>query len=134
VTRALLAWGPPVAWAGVLFLLSEWSSVPRSTWAALNDKVVHLALYAVLGASLAWGKRVGSEDPPHWALLLLGAGYGAVDEWHQNFVPRRHPSVADWFADVVGLLVGYLLVLGLWSLWKRSTSDLRSAPRGDAGR
>ena len=116
MNRTLLAWGPAVAWAAVLFLLSEWSALPRSTWAAENDKVVHVVLYTILGAALAWGRRHSAGTPPHWSLLLVGYGYGAVDEWHQSYVPRRQPSAGDLSADVIGVTLGYVLVAGIAAL------------------
>jgi len=128
VKRAVLAWGPAAVWAAVLFLSSEWSGLPRSVWAALNDKLIHLALYGVLGATLAWGKNSASTAPPHWALLLLGVAYGALDEWHQSFVPRRDPSLDDLLADVVGVGVGYLLLWLVSSRWGRIRSGGSSAP------
>jgi VanZ family protein len=38
------------------------------------------------------------------------AAVGALDEWHQDFIPRRSMSFADWIADSSGALVGILLV------------------------
>lgn len=116
MNRAFRTWGPAAVWAAVLFLLSETRSFPTSQWLAVNDKVVHLALYGVLGATLAWAKRYGPSRVPHWALILVGFAYGAVDEWHQRFVPRRHPSTWDFAADVAGVVAGYLLVLLAWRL------------------
>lgn len=110
--QTLIAWGPAAVWAAVLFLLSEVQGAPRPELAALNDKVVHLVLYGVLGATLAWGRRSSRAGVPHWALLLVGVAYGAADEWHQRFVPDRHASLADLAADVVGLSLGYLLLFG----------------------
>jgi VanZ family protein len=111
--RTLLAWGPALGWAAVLFALSELRSLPGplTPLAGINDKVAHLVLYTLLGAALAWG-RLRSPNPPRHALLLaLGIVYGALDEWHQAFVPGRTPSVLDWVADTVGVIVGYTLVL-----------------------
>lgn len=122
--QTLIAWGPAVLWAAVLFLLSELHGVPRSELAALNDKVVHLFLYGVLGAALGWGKRRSRPRIPHWSVLGVGFVYGAVDEWHQHFVPRRDPSLADFGADVVGVAVGYLLLLGAFRYFAgRRTAD-----------
>jgi len=41
--------------------------------------------------------------------ILVGAAYGALDEWHQSLVPGRDPSVGDWVADAVGVVLGFLL-------------------------
>lgn len=131
--RTLLAWGPAAAWAAVLFLLSEWSAVPRSTWAALNDKVVHVALFAVLGAALAWGRRHAAAAPPHWSLLLLGCGYGALDEWHQSYVPGRQPSAGDLAADMIGVTLGYALLTGATALWTGEGGSASTPPGAGGG-
>jgi VanZ family protein len=110
--RHLLAWGPAVLWVTVLFALSEFREVPEpfEPLAGINDKVIHVLLYTVLGAALAWGRHVGPLRPPHWVLLLAGVLYGALDEWHQSFVPGRTPSVGDWVADLAGVVLGYAAV------------------------
>jgi VanZ family protein len=74
-----------------------------------EDKVVHAALYATLGATLMWGRARAASPPPVWVLVSLGVLYGASDEWHQMFVAGRDPSVGDWVADTVGVLLGYWL-------------------------
>lgn len=81
---------------------------PGSRWLLVNDKVAHLCLYLVLGASLAWGRRRSGRGSP-WILLSLGLLYGALDEWHQGFVPGRTPSLGDLWADAVGLILGWFL-------------------------
>jgi VanZ family protein len=115
LTRAVLAWGPAVLWAAVLFLLSAQSDPPGSSLLDLipaGDKLAHFLLYAVLGALLAYGQ--GSEAKvPHVALLGGGALYGASDEWHQSFVPGRQVSAADWVTDCCGVGAGYWVGLSL---------------------
>ncbi len=110
VIQALLAWGPAALWAGVLFLLSEAQLDPGPGWLALNDKVVHLGLYGVLGATLAWGLRRGASSLRPLPLILLGVAYGVLDEWHQSFVPGRDPSTGDVLADAAGLILGFALM------------------------
>jgi VanZ family protein len=74
------------------------------------DKVVHVVLFAALAASGRWagvGRRVLA------ALLIV---YAAVSEVLQGITPlARSASVADWLADVVGVLLG----LALWGLLTR---------------
>jgi hypothetical protein len=69
------------------------------------DKVVHVVLFAALAASGRWagiGWRVLAS------LLVL---YAALSEVLQGVTPLgRSSSVADWLADVAGVLLG----LGLW--------------------
>ena len=77
--------------------------------AADADKLVHGGLYLILGLSLAWGKRRTESDVSGLLFLLMGMGYGALDEWHQSFVPGRHASVGDWVADSAGVMLGLVL-------------------------
>lgn len=46
---------------------------------------------------------------PDVVLMGLGGLYGALDEWHQSFVPGRTPDATDWLADVAGVIAGYSL-------------------------
>ena len=105
------AWGPAVTWAAVLFLLSEISTLPRAVELPDVDKVAHFGLYFLLGAALGWGYWASAAGAPHWLLVGLGVLYGVVDEWHQSFVPRRTPELGDFAVDVLGVAVGYILLL-----------------------
>jgi hypothetical protein len=72
------------------------------------DKLVHLLLFATLALSGRWaGIRAG----------VLGAAlvfYAAASEVVQGLSPlERSASVADWLADVAGVLVGLALAAGL---------------------
>jgi len=72
--------------------------------------MAHLVLYAVLGATLAWGKRCRPTSSPR-PVVLWGVGvlYGVSDEWHQAFTPGRDVSLGDLTADAVGVALGYWL-------------------------
>lgn len=110
MTNRLRPWGPAVAWAAFLFFLSALPGVDGPPYLFQGeDKVVHAGLYAVLGATLMWGRARTASPPPVWALVVLGLLYGASDEWHQSFVVGRDPSLGDWVADTVGVLLGYWL-------------------------
>ena len=106
-------WGPAVTWAVVLFLLSAWSNPTMPYLFEGSDKVVHAGLYSVLGLCLGFGRVRSPAPPAHLVLILVGALYGATDEWHQVFVRGRSPDWSDWIADVVGVVCGYLLILSL---------------------
>ncbi len=119
--QSLIAWGPAAIWAAVLFLFSELPPDVGTGGFEVNDKLVHLGLYSVLGAALAWGAwrtRRGIVG-----LLLLGFSYGAVDEWHQGFVPGRDPSMGDLLADGAGVIVGFLFVRWLLKSRTRGFGD-----------
>jgi len=113
----------------VLFLLSAWPDPPIPDFFRGSDKVAHASLYAVLGATLAWGRKGVLSPPGHWVMILIGALYGATDEFHQAFVRGRTPDWADWSADVMGVAVGYVLVLAL----VRMTTNSQSMEEGIDG-
>ena len=104
----VIGWGPAVLWAVVLFFLSEGSpsglTLPFGT-----DKVIHGVLYVVLGLALGWAWYRGGAAIPVSIVILMGLGYGVLDEWHQSFVPGRHASVGDAVADAVGVCVGFAI-------------------------
>ena len=107
--QPLIAWGPAAFWAVVLFMLSETQPDPDSVWLAINDKVIHLGLYFVLGGALSWGGWKARWNSPI-LLLFLGGAYGVLDEWHQSFVPGRDPSLGDVLADAAGVILGFFLI------------------------
>lgn len=108
----ILAWGPAVFWALVLFSLSEFRTTPSAVAPFLDipDKLLHFGLYVVLGGFLGWARRVSGTRLSHLFLIGLGCAYAAVDEWHQSFVPGRESDPMDWLADVIGVVAGYLIV------------------------
>jgi VanZ family protein len=109
VIKTLIGWGPAAFWAVVLFFLSETQPDSDSAWLAINDKVIHLGLYLVLGGTLSWGEWKASWNFPV-LLLLLGGAYGVLDEWHQSFVPGRDPSLGDVLADTAGVILGFFII------------------------
>ena len=70
----------------------------------LPDKLVHFCYFGVMTLLLAHG--VGRRWL--WLPLVLVPLVGALDEWHQLYVPGRDASVYDWMADLAGAIVaGY---------------------------
>jgi VanZ family protein len=94
-------------------LLSSAPDLPGQSWLPSGDKIAHLVLYGVLGATLAWGHHSSGRRISHVLLVLAGLLYGVSDEWHQSFVPGRNPSAGDLAADGVGTLVGYSASIAL---------------------
>lgn len=101
-------WLPPILWAALVLAVS---SIPASGLPSVGtgDKLPHLGLYAVLGWLTA---RALDRPVPRWPALALAALaialFGAIDEWHQRFIPGRHPEGADWIADLIGASLGLL--------------------------
>jgi hypothetical protein len=68
------------------------------------DKAIHAALFLALAFTGRWA---GARE----AVLVAGlVGYATVSELVQGLTPlARSATVADWLADVVGILIGLLL-------------------------
>ena len=106
-------WLPPLLWAAFILILT---SIPGSHLPALPsrnfDKIVHLAIYGVLGwlTARAWsgGSRVMVAA---LAVVVLISCFGALDEWHQQFIPQRSMDLLDWTADTAGATIGVLLAV-----------------------
>lgn len=77
-------------------------------WIKVALNLLHVPVYAGLAFCFlrVLSARQGAVDVP-WelaALTLLGtAGYAAVDEWHQSFVPGRRASFVDFILDLAGI-------------------------------
>ena len=98
-------WLPAVAWGVVILAVS---SFPRMDLAPRMfpgcDKVLHFIEYFVLGVGLRYWSGGGKP-----LFIMGGAGFAALDEFHQRYVPGRHASPLDWVADLSGIVVGFLI-------------------------
>ena len=122
--RRLRPWLPALAWATLIFALSARPTLPVDLDLGL-DKVAHFLAYAILGALLAHGQSRTGMSPA--TACVLGAAYGASDEWHQSFVPGRSTDPADWVADTAGVVAGVTLYH-----WMRRRGWRAATPRPGA--
>jgi hypothetical protein len=121
--RFAQAWGPPIAWMAVLFLVSAWPGAelgfaPSSEWIA--RKCAHFGGYAALAALLFRALlRSDWPSPPAAALaaLLLAGIYGFSDETHQMYVPARTGTWVDVGIDTAGAALG--VAAALWRTSRR---------------
>jgi VanZ family protein len=103
-----------LAVAGLAVLIFAASSIPGPRLPSANlfpgsDKVVHLIIYAFVGALIARALVRGHALDPGRAVLLtavLGAAYGLSDEIHQVFVPNRLFELGDLVANAAGTVLG----------------------------
>lgn len=122
--RTIRHWLPLLAWMGVIFALSH---IPVDTVESVldgplhiapeiakSDLVVHPLEFGVL-AILAY--RLLASYPAirrRYALLgalLFATAYGALDEFHQSFVPGRSATLGDLGLDILGALIGLAAIL-----------------------
>ena len=99
---------PPIVCMAVIFHFSAQSDPLPEVTGRVWDKALHVTAYGVLGMLFC---RAFSAEGLGWfasiALAVVATTlYGASDEWHQAFVPLRESSIRDWYADLVGALIG----------------------------
>ena len=110
-----LRWVAVVAWMGVIFFVSAQPQLPHvvpSLLDNLQDVIGHFAAYAILGALLYRALTGVEADRPVLLALIIVLLYALSDEFHQSFVPNRHPDPFDVATDFAGAGVA-LLVLSL---------------------
>ena len=80
----------------------------------LHCAIWHMLLFALLGVPVALryaASRAAARAPLRVLLMVVLAlwVFAALDELAQGWVPGRQPSLADWFADMGGALIGMAL-------------------------
>ncbi len=115
-------WLPPLALAGVCFLLGGWASL---VWGFFISSVLsHHATFMVNSVCHLWGRRRfatgdASRNNLFVAVITLGEG------WHNNhhhFQSSAHQGFRWWEIDVSYYLIRLLACVGL-------VHDVRQAPR-----
>jgi VanZ family protein len=92
----LRAWTPAIGMMGLIFLFSSRTPGELPTFAtadALVKKGGHALGYGLL--ALAYWRGMGTRAGRQPIAWLLAIAYSATDEFHQSFVPGRHPSPLD---------------------------------------
>jgi len=141
-------WLPLVIWMALIFVASTEHGSPAHTWLLLEPffrwflptasavtadrvhllirKAAHLAEYATLGVVLfrALGSTYrGLLRDERWKIAALALGiaalYAVSDEFHQSFVPSRHPSASDVLIDTCGAFLGIAIIFAI----RRKTDD-----------
>jgi VanZ family protein len=114
--KKLLHWLPALVLMGIIF---GFSSVPSSKmpdfglWDTVVHKSGHMLAFGLL--ALAYWAGLHYEKRRGWLAFLLVILYALSDEFHQSFVPGRHPSLVDALVIDAG---GALIALGL-VYWRR---------------
>jgi VanZ family protein len=107
-------WTAVAVWAAAIFVQSALPSVMDTSAGAGMDKIVHMAVYALLAVLLC--RALSLSPMARRTLLSIAAAasliatlYGVSDELHQALVPARCADVADGIADLVGSVLGATL-------------------------
>ena len=119
--KRFLPWLPAIVIMATIF---AFSSIPSTvmplfgTWDTLVKKGGHVLGYGLLAVSYGYG--LGFKKRYWLTAFLLAVVYGLSDEFHQSFVPGRHPSLVDALViDAGGAAIG----LGL-TFWRRVKTTL----------
>jgi VanZ family protein len=139
-----IRWLPVPIWMAFIFLMSSQSRPPVAIpdYQLLLSKTAHVVMYALLGGLFygairprttggASSDRLAADSPGNSrsqslfgrsviaavVAVVFAAAYGATDEFHQVFVPGRHPLASDVGIDSAGAALGVAMSLGL--LWCR---------------
>ena len=124
--RKARLWLPVLAWACLIFAVSQIPSLRSPLGLRWLRKLAHVVEYAVFSGLLARALRGSGVERGWWAAALFACClFAASAEWHQHWVHGRHPSFKDVQLDAAGGALGLLLY----------GAALRSAlPEGPDGR
>ena len=114
--RFLRRWWPAFVMMAAIFAFSSIPSAdmpPLGSWDVIVKKGGHALGYGLL--TVAFWRGLEWKRKLIWLPFLLAVLYAASDEFHQSFVPGRHPSPVDVGIDAIGSSV----VLALWA-WLRA--------------
>ena len=114
-TSFLWRWGPALLLMTAIFGFSSIPSAEMLNFGLLDfivKKGGHALGYGLLALFYLRGmKGDRTEIDSRWLYMawLMAILYSVTDEFHQSFVPGRHPAVTDVMIDAVGS--GLALVL-----------------------
>lgn len=105
-------------------LLSLWwigmfigTSIPGRALPALGagDKIKHFGAFFGLSILLSITMKIQDKytflkNHTYIATIVILALYGVIDELHQSLIPGRSTDVLDWFADMIGTILGLLVI------------------------
>ena len=111
-----------------IFLVSARPSdaIPLSLFERVLYKGGHVIGYALLATS--YWRTFGFNTKSRWIAWLLAILYAVTDEFHQSFVPGRHPTAFD---VLVYDNIGALISLWLLSRLMKQNQPVPEKPAGE---
>ena len=119
--RAAWLWMPVVLYMAGIFVASSLPNppVPSNVPDISLHEAAYFGLAMLLIRALAGGRWQGVTTGVLVAAWTIAVVYGVTDEWHQSFVPNRHPEWRDLRADAIGAFAAVAGVR-LWDIIRRS--------------
>jgi VanZ family protein len=109
-------WFPALFFMIVIFIFSSQPSDDLPNFASLDHvvkKTGHAIGYGLL--ALSYLHFFNYDKKRYWLAWLLAILFSATDEFHQSFVPGRHPSLIDVLVfDNLGAAAGLWLHFMRW--------------------
>lgn len=118
IRTIIFRWAPAVLLMAAIFVLSSVPSEEMPSfgfWDILVKKGGHAVGYGLL--ALAYWFALQWEKKRAWLAFLLAVVYALSDEFHQSFVPGRHPSLVD--ALVIDTMGALAALAGMWWMRKK---------------
>jgi hypothetical protein len=118
-------WLPVLAWMGVITFWSSRSDLPIDRgviaylFAGQQHSLAHASAFGILAVLVRWAVE-GTPGATLWA-FLFSTMFGAVDEWHQSFTPRREPDLRDLAIDAMAAALACMVTdacLQIWRAWR----------------
>ncbi len=112
-TKTIISrWGPALLWMTAIFISSSTPANELPRFGSLDyavKKTGHMLAYALL--ALAYRRGLGWNMNRSAAAWILAVLHALLDEFHQSFVPGRHPSLVDALLfDAAGAAAGLWLI------------------------
>ena len=108
---------PAVTCMALIYWLSDQSKLPTvpTLSGQLTSIIGHLGAYFVLAILIWWALGLMPMHSRSRLVLafVIAVLYGISDEWHQSFVPGRHPDIFDVLTDAIGAAAGLMTITWL---------------------
>ena len=108
MTRGRLYLAMLAGWVAITLTLTSIPNPefdPSFPW---EDKIAHFGFYGVAGfLFVLWRREIGTGAAAAVvSAAIFAALLGAVDEFHQQWIPGRSMELLDWVADFAGGTAG----------------------------
>ncbi len=113
--KGLLVFLPLFIYWIILFILTTIPAPSLPKLLGFSDKIKHIGAYFILALLLSLSIHLQTKiklfannfSIVSFVIILF---YGAIDELHQLLVSNRSCEFGDWFADLIGGLIGVLII------------------------
>lgn len=98
---------PAILWMLLIFFLSSQQTIgigQTRTERFLILKTFHLIEYAILYILVYFATNSTKNS------IIISYSYALTDEFHQSFVPGRDGRFADTLIDLLGIIIGVVMV------------------------